>query len=240
MNLGDFVEIVKTWKNNDYVFATAFDSVHAYRGAYNELAFSPAVDVSVAQIKGLAMSALNDTFSSWKGSVHTYDDHTLCNLAFDDESYGLADCANFENLVRNMNAEYNLYSSLSTNNEPSNKTYDVNAILNVVREAAAQSKLEAGRAENYHAQLMSCLERAQKLDFSLTVSAGLFGLAHPEYDTDLWLSPLYSSVNYNTLKALELRCEVFEREIAEQNRIATVRQTALSKLTDEERQVLGL
>jgi hypothetical protein len=112
----------------------------------------------------------------------------------------------------------------------------------LAREAAERAAYEAEVAATYPERLMAMLERAQNVDFDLTVRNGLFVLVNH----DAWrgekveLSLEFSWDNENALDSLHRNVESKEAAREEVRRRAAMKETALSKLTAEERQVLGL
>ncbi|WP_234102481.1 hypothetical protein, partial [Streptomyces venezuelae] len=63
------------------VLPHGFTNPHSYRGYYEELAFEPATNVSVADMLADARSALGTTFTGWKGGEFTMRGYTDCWLA---------------------------------------------------------------------------------------------------------------------------------------------------------------
>lgn len=113
--------------------------------------------------------------------------------------------------------------------------------------AEREAALEAARFEEqlaYPSRLMAALEDAvTNNNYELTVRAGVFVLTNrnarrPDQFYELWYS--YSSVAQFNLEDLEdtLRDAAEERELA--NRRFEMKQNALSKLTKEERELLGV
>ena len=100
-------------------------------------------------------------------------------------------------------------------------------------------------ARTYHARLMQILERAVDTDMDITVSDGHFVITEfdsrdSDYDTHYTLSINYSEANEKILQYLKLSVERAEQEIAKASRDRELRKQALSKLSKEEREVLGL
>lgn len=74
----------------DYVAPFGFAEPGSYRGYYNDLAFKPTRNVTVASMLAHAESALGATFEGYKGGEYTMDEWTTCWIA----EYGCAggDC----------------------------------------------------------------------------------------------------------------------------------------------------
>ena len=111
-----------------------------------------------------------------------------------------------------------------------------------MRELSEQARVARETAE-YPAKLMAALEEATNLNnYELTVKNGMFSLRDRDASTDLTLSltAAYTENSYNALENLEwdLREKAQEREQA--LRRYTMKQTALAKLSKEERELLGL
>lgn len=58
-----------------------FARPHSYRGYYSELAFEPALNVTVGSMLAAARSAKGATYQGWKGGDYTMDGYTDCWLA---------------------------------------------------------------------------------------------------------------------------------------------------------------
>ena len=80
INLG---EVIDELKKHDpaQVVANGFGSPHSYRGYYHELAFSPAENVTIGSMLEHAKSALNQTFTGYKGGDFTMCESTPCSIA---------------------------------------------------------------------------------------------------------------------------------------------------------------
>lgn len=66
--------------DQDLVFPDAFGEPDSWRGSYDEVAFAPAKDQTVAQLRQYVANAYG-TFSGWKGGEYTMRDDTPCNIA---------------------------------------------------------------------------------------------------------------------------------------------------------------
>lgn len=65
----------------DKVCKLGFSSPHSYRGYYDELAFEPARDVTVASMLKCAKESLGSTFRGYKGGKYKMHEYTQCWLA---------------------------------------------------------------------------------------------------------------------------------------------------------------
>ena len=110
------------------------------------------------------------------------------------------------------------------------------------REEAERAARNAELAATYPQRLMAMLERATKHNFDLEVREGKFVLTDRDdpYEYNVELSLEYSEKNQYALDDLKRCVEVKEQADIEQKRKQALRANALSKLTAEEREELGL
>jgi len=114
--LGQLIQILESTPQ-DLRVPRGFSNPHSYRGYYDELAFEPAVNVTVAEMLADAKSVHGQTFEGWKGGEYTYSDHTPVWLAMQGrtgESLG-------ETLLSYMLGHYGAvthWSDCATHNEP--------------------------------------------------------------------------------------------------------------------------
>ena len=117
------------------------------------------------------------------------------------------------------------------------------AELTAEREAALAAQ-RAAEALTYPALLMRALEEAtQNNNYELTVKDGFFELRDRDsscYDVALSLAYHYDTHSQSALENLEYDLADKAQERAEAERRSAVKQAALSKLTKEERELLGL
>lgn len=86
MTLGELIEYLEKC-DPDLVVPLGFARPHSYRGYYEQLAFSPARNVTVCSMLGHAKNALDATFTGYKGGEYTMRDYTDCWIA----EYGSGD-----------------------------------------------------------------------------------------------------------------------------------------------------
>ena len=110
----------------------------------------------------------------------------------------------------------------------------------LVREAMEAEERHAVAVQTYPVRLMALLERASKLGFNLEVLNGTFRVAVPNSDEYFLFNYAHSGASEDNLHDLEWRVGAREREQAEEQRRYNLKQAALAKLTEEERDVLGL
>jgi hypothetical protein len=115
------------------------------------------------------------------------------------------------------------------------------AELTAEREAAHQARYEVARA-TYTERMMAVLERAVKENFELTVRSGKFVVEDRDERraSPYVVQPVWSETADMDLYSLEVSVELKEEASAELVRKAQVRGKALAKLTEEERELLGL
>ena len=109
------------------------------------------------------------------------------------------------------------------------------------REAEHQARMAVARA-TYTERLMALLERATKENFELEVKNAQFAVTDRDdrYRQAYNLPPTWSETADMDLFALEVSVELKEEERADAERRANLRTTALNKLSQEEREALGL
>ena len=110
------------------------------------------------------------------------------------------------------------------------------------REAAEQAqRLEVARS-TYVERMMAVLARATKQNFEMAVYTDKFVLEDRDArrDATFYVNPVYNETADSDLYELEMAVEWKEEAAAEAERLRNLRQTALAKLTDEERKALSL
>lgn len=70
------------------VLPHAFNNPHSYRGYYDELAFEPAENITVGDVAAAAWSAMDETFTGYKGGEFTMTGDTTCWMAYEGSSGG--------------------------------------------------------------------------------------------------------------------------------------------------------
>ena len=112
----------------------------------------------------------------------------------------------------------------------------------VAREALARAAAEANLAESYPDRLMAMLERAVNQNFELTVRNAKFVVEDRDArrDRTVELTLTFNQANQEALHELDWRVEAKEEAEREALRRVQVRNAALNKLSQEEREVLGV
>jgi len=109
------------------------------------------------------------------------------------------------------------------------------------REAERQTQMAVAKS-TYTERMMAVLERAVRENFELNVSNGQFVVEDRDsrYRQAYNLQPTWTETADMDLYSLEVSVELKEEASAELVRKAQVRGKALAKLTEEERELLGL
>ena len=78
MTLGKLIAALKAVPNQDGVVPWGFGEPDSYRGYYEDVAFEPASNVTIAGMLRHAESALGATFEGYKGGDFLMDENTRC------------------------------------------------------------------------------------------------------------------------------------------------------------------
>lgn len=124
--------------------------------------------------------------------------------------------------------------------KPSKKKKRETAAERRAREAEERAVHEAELATMYPHELMSMLERAQNVNFELTVSGGKFRLSDRDDRGDgfVELTLDYNEDNQEALRTLDWRLDFKEAAEREIQRKIQLKQSALAKLSSEELEAL--
>jgi hypothetical protein len=84
VGLGTIIAFLKdaAEKNPDRVIKKGFANPYSYRGYYEQLAFEPVSDIKVSDMLKAAESAVDTTYTGYKGGEYTMSDYTKCWIAF--------------------------------------------------------------------------------------------------------------------------------------------------------------
>lgn len=112
------------------------------------------------------------------------------------------------------------------------------------REAMVREAMLAEQAATYPARLMALMQRAQAVNFEVALVGMTFVLRdrdRDDYDyTKVELDYTYSDVADEDMSVLEWGVDVKEQAALEAERKRNARANALNKLSQEERELLGL
>ena len=111
-----------------------------------------------------------------------------------------------------------------------------------VRELKEKMERTTLAKSTYVDRMMAVLARATKQNFEMAVYSDKFVLVDRDdrRDATFYVSPVWTDVADYDLSELEMAVEFKEERAAEAERLRNLRQTALAKLTDEERRALSL
>ncbi|MFZ4266535.1 hypothetical protein [Streptomyces arboris] len=70
------------------ILPNGFNNPHSYRGYYDELAFEPAENISVADMAAAGWAAMDETFEGYKGGQYTMTGDTNCWMSYEGSSGG--------------------------------------------------------------------------------------------------------------------------------------------------------
>ncbi|MFJ2206016.1 hypothetical protein [Streptomyces microflavus] len=70
------------------ILPNGFDNPHSYRGYYDELAFEPTENITVADMAAAAWAAMDETFEGYKGGQYTMTGDTDCWLSYEGSAGG--------------------------------------------------------------------------------------------------------------------------------------------------------
>lgn len=97
MYLGKLIEILES-ADPELVVPEGFHNPHSYRGFYEDLAFEPAMNVTVGAMLKCAREALGTTYQGYKGGDYTMHEYTDVWIA----NYGSEGDGISEMLIRYM------------------------------------------------------------------------------------------------------------------------------------------
>lgn len=249
MKLGEVKAAFDALENNSFVFTDGFITPHAYRGDYHQVAFQPAKNISLAEIKCHLHSALNDSFVGYFSGHYTYDENTQVNLslicAYDD-----TDCKNFEMLVTNMLNEYHAADHTSAQKKVRKTKAQKQAEAAIARRDEQKKEWEEFKAEypTRFAALLYDFHKFGATDYNLNVVRAennyefCWGAGWNRKSVDLEpTTPVEQNWQYlYNLEEAEAAIQEERDRLAEAERKQQLRQAALNKLSDEEKQALGL
>ena len=249
MNLGELKQAFIRLDDEDFVFMEGFYNPHAYRGCYEQVAFEPREQITLSDIKKDINKSLNDVFEGYKGGEYEYGDDTLVNLS----DYGISgkhDIQNFEELVTKMLNEY----SDSHQTIPTKKKRKT-AAEKRQEQQAAQDAENAADWELFKkeypvkfAALIFDFLRFNTTDYSIDIVRiensyeFCWGTEWNRNRVDLLPVPPenYDWLYLQSFRDAEQAIENEREKLRDAERKELLKQTALAKLSKEERKVLGL
>ena len=85
MELGELIAFLEE-EDQGLTVDVGFHNPHSYRGYYDELAFEPTRNITVAEMLACAKSALGTTYHGWKGGEYEMLEYTRIWLAHKGQS----------------------------------------------------------------------------------------------------------------------------------------------------------
>ena len=110
----------------------------------------------------------------------------------------------------------------------------------VAEREEAQAAQEAHEFAQYPTRLLTALELATSLNYELTVKESKFVVRNYNDRVEFYLTPQHTRASQDTLQEMEWELEREQEARAEVVRRLEAKQAALSKLTKEEKELLGL
>lgn len=249
MTLLDLKYTFSHLNDDNFVFAKAFDAPHVYDLEYDEIAFEPANNIRLLTIKRDINLALTDVFSHPYHGTCRYAEYTPVNLAFIGCS-GDDDIDNFQKLVTDM---LNEYSDAHQSVEPKKKrktAAEKRQEQQAVQDAANAAYWELFKKEYpvKFAALMWDYFKYSQTDRNFNITRDNDNYVFTSVDgwnqivSILSVEPPqnYSWEYLQTFLDAEQSIEREREKQREAERKELLKQTALAKLSDEERKVLGL
>jgi hypothetical protein len=86
MYLIDIVEALEA-ADQTHVAPIGLGEPHSFRGYYEDLAFEPERNVSVAYMLANAKKAMGSTYSGWKGGEYVMGEYTECWISYEGTSH---------------------------------------------------------------------------------------------------------------------------------------------------------
>ena len=81
ITLGDIIYLLESCKQKSKTVRIGLGEPMSYRGYYDQLAFVPEYNITIAECLHNAKSALGATFEGYKGGEYTMDEGTECWMA---------------------------------------------------------------------------------------------------------------------------------------------------------------
>jgi hypothetical protein len=242
-----------------YVFSLGFNHPHSWRGYYSEVSFEPAYGHRAGDMLYSIDKAVSETFDGWKGGEYTYNLDNDAHLeAGGFGCYTETAAEDFTAMFEQMKNEWKAFNRDRVIIAPSTTKPEVKKMATKKRETAAQKRerLAAERAESltldyklFREQYQSRL--LQLVQLTLKVQPQMMSTSGDAFKfTFEWTEPMLFPVTLSAgdeVLALKAELEMAEEDVAllyEEQRLAEDRfakkQAALSKLTQEEKELLGL
>jgi hypothetical protein len=216
----------------NYVFRLGFNHPHSWRGYYHEVSFEPDSDMKSEGMLHIIDVAVSKTFMGWKGGEYTYNLDNVAHL--EAGGYGFYTETAAEDFTAMFEQMKNEWKAFNRQRE------------RLAAERAESLTLEYKLfREQYQSRLLRLVQLTLKVQPQMMSTSGDAFKFTFEW-TEPMLFPVTLSAGDDVL-ALKTELEMAEEEVAllyEEQRLAEERfakkQAALSKLTQEEKELLGL
>lgn len=223
MNLSGLLNIVNHWTNDSYEFkCNTFKNPHSYRGDYNDLAFEICdAPLTVREIKQFVKAAATETFIGWKGGNYEYDEYTQIHLSARGQAadaYGY----DFHDLIHSMKDQY--MKDKTEANQNNQQTED---------KFCAEYQTRLLKVVGLYIENIPLQVRYSFGVFTFNTDYGVVRLVYAIPDSHI-------CEEMNDLEKVETWIERYVGKLEEERLLATKREEALAKLTEEERKLLGL
>jgi hypothetical protein len=246
----EFLEIVQE-TDSSFQFVTAFSNPHSWRCIYNEVAFQTESLLTSDEMLKCVKRALTETFCGWKGGEYGYCLDNHCHL----EAGGIGCCTetameDFTERFEAMKAEWKAHR-ITTNEDTPKKTKKPR-ITKAEKQAAAekyhkeqQEKEAAEFRSTYQHNLLSLIADNLTMGWRVLVDDGEFKFDSTSTEKTFPVV-LPDEITYREIRdfvgAMEyVRYSIDEaiEQLREQEITFAKKQAVLSKLTKEERELLG-
>jgi hypothetical protein len=247
----EFLEIVQE-TDSSFQFVNAFNNPHSWRGIYNEVAFQTEMLMTSDEMLHCVKRALTETFFGWKGGEYGYCLDNHCHLeAGGTGCYTETAMEDFTERFEAMKVEWKAHRITTTEDAP--KKTKKPRITKAEKQAAAekyrkeqQEKESAEFRSTYQHNLLSLIADHMTMGWRVLVDNGefkfdststekTFPVVLPDemtYREIRDFGEAMEDVRYSIDKAIE--------QLREQEIVIAKKQAALSKLTKEERELLGV
>jgi hypothetical protein len=240
----DFLETV----DGSFTFSFGFDEPHSWRGQYCEVSFTTAHNVTAPHVLSSIDEAVTDTFEGWKGGYYKYGLADVGHLEAGGAGCYTEDAdQEFDAVFQQMKTEWTMYKmKTETKQKPARKTAAQKRAEVQAARAAEFNKLYTEFAAAYESRLLK-LVHAYMSEYSVSVSVyeDTFTFSRPDravtQTLPVTLPELYDFVDISTeIESAEFTLTKIkeDRRLMEEREIK--KSALLARLTDEEKELLGL
>lgn len=245
MNLGELKQAFARLQDRVFIFKKGFHNPHPYFYDKDDIGFNLILDISLEEVKQAIDTALGQVFES----AYFYDESTRANLVF-----GSPDCDtdydSFEYLVTEMLNEYSDAHQTVPTKKKRKTAAEKRQEQQAAQDAANAAEWELFKKEYpvKFAALMWDYFKFSQSNYKISVNRDgdtySFNVIDGWYTEHFKLNAVppeqYSWEYLQTFRDAEQAIETEREKQREVERKELLKQTALAKLSDEERKVLGL